>query len=336
MKIDQFDYSLPEDLIAQYPLKKRDQARLMVIDRFKQTIEHAHFWQIEKFLPPRSLLVFNDSKVVPARLIGHMEETGREVEVFLLKALEGGYRFRALLRPLKKIKYGGKIIFGKTSLFARLIDHEQRIVEFNKKNVMAYLTKIGHMPLPPYIRRQDEVSDKEDYQTVYAKHLGSVAAPTAGLHFTKSLLRHLKASGHGLEYITLHVNDGTFRPVQMEDITKHSMHVEEYVIPRPIAAMLAKSRTQDQKIVAIGTTSCRVLETFARTGKSEGSTNLFAYPGFSFRMTDILLTNFHLPKSTLLMLVCAFATTPLTMRAYQEAINEKYRFYSYGDCMLIK
>ncbi len=336
MKIDQFDYTLPEHLIAQYPLKKRDHARLMVIDRSEQTIEHAHFWQIQNFLPSSSFLVLNDSKVIPARLIGHTEGTGREVEVFLLKVLEGGYRYTALLRPLKKIKYGEKIIFGDSALFAKLIDHEKRIVEFNKKNVIAYLTKIGHMPLPPYIRRQDEASDKEDYQTVYARHAGSVAAPTAGLHFTKGLLKDLKASGHQLGYVTLHVNDGTFRPVQVEDITRHSMHVEEYVIPRSMIAMLDKTRQQDRKIVAVGTTSCRVLETFAKTGKTEGSTNLFVYPGFSFKMTDILLTNFHLPKSTLLMLVCAFAGTSLMMRAYQQAIKEKYRFYSYGDCMLIK
>ncbi|MFA6379111.1 MAG: tRNA preQ1(34) S-adenosylmethionine ribosyltransferase-isomerase QueA [Candidatus Omnitrophota bacterium] len=335
MKLSDFNYTLPPGLIAQHPLVHRERARMMVIDRLTKEIRHDYFLNIEKYIPAKALFVINDSKVVPARLIGHMEKTGREVEVFLLNALEGGYRYRTLLRPLKKIKYDERIIFDNTTLWAKLIDHEKRIVEFNKKNIMAYLTKIGHMPLPPYIRRDDEPSDRKDYQTVYAKPLGSVAAPTAGLHFTKKILRDLKASGHGFGRVTLHVNYGTFHPVQEEDITRHQMHYEDYNIPSATVNILKKAKERDQKVIGVGTTSCRVLEAYAKTGEVKGSTNLFAYPGFSFKMVDLLLTNFHLPKSTLLMLVCAFADTSFVMKAYAEAIKEKYRFYSYGDCMLI-
>jgi len=335
MKLLDFDYTLPETFIAQHPLARREQARMMVLNRQTQEITHDYFFNIGKYVPAKTLFIINDSKVVPARLMGRMEKTGREVEVFLLKALEGGYRYTTLLRPLKKIKYDEKIIFENTNLWAKLIDHEKRIVEFNKKNIMAYLTKIGHMPLPPYIKRDDAASDKKDYQTVYAKHLGSVAAPTAGLHFTKKILKNLKASGHGFGQVTLHVNYGTFRPVQEEDITRHQMHYEDYSIPSATINILKNAKERDQKILGVGTTSCRVLEAYARTGEPKGSTNLFVYPGFSFKMVDMLLTNFHLPKSTLLMLVCGFASTEFVMKAYREAIREKYRFYSYGDCMLI-
>lgn len=335
MNLSDFDYALPESLIAQHPLPQRDHARLMVINRLTKEITHDSFFNIGKYIPAKSIFIVNDSKVVPARLFGHLERNGREVEVFLLKALEGGYRYETLLRPLKKIKYDDKIIFKGSGLFAKLIDHERKIVEFNKKDAMKHLAKIGHMPLPPYIRRDDEPSDKEDYQTVYAKVLGSVAAPTAGLHFTNSLLKDLKAQGHQFGKVTLHVNYGTFRPVQEADIMKHQMHHEEYEMKKAVVGIIKKGKEQRQKIIGVGTTSCRVLESYAETGQLKGNTNLFVYPGFSFRMVDILLTNFHLPKSTLLMLVCAFTGTSLAMRAYKEAIKEKYRFYSYGDCMLI-
>lgn len=336
MNLSDFDYVLPESLIAQHPLQQRDHARLMVINRQTKEIIHDSFFNIGKYIPAKSIFIINDSKVVPARLFGRLEKNGREVEVFLLKALKGGYRYEALLRPLKKIKYDDKIIFEGSGLFAKLIDHERKIVEFNRKDAMKHLSKIGHMPLPPYIRRDDEPSDKEDYQTVYAKVLGSVAAPTAGLHFTNSLLKDLKAQGHQFGKVTLHVNYGTFRPVQEEDITKHQMHFEEYSMAKAVANAVKKAKEQGRKVIGVGTTSCRVLEAYAQTGKFKGETNLFVYPGFSFKMVDSLLTNFHLPKSTLLMLVCAFAGTELTMKAYKEAIKEKYRFYSYGDCMLIK
>lgn len=336
MKLSDFDYHLPCELIAQYPLKKRDHARLMILDRVHQTITHDHFLNIGRYLPLRSLLVANDSKVVAARLLGRLQRTGREVEIFLLDPLEGAGRYHALLRPLKKIRYDDSIIFDGTDLCAKLIDHEQKIVQFNKKNVMAYLKKIGHMPLPPYIHRGDESSDKKDYQTVYARHPGSVAAPTAGLHFTHKILNDLQRAGHQLAKVTLHVGYGTFRPVQEEDITRHQMHSEDYDVSSAIIQRMKKAKAKGQKIVAVGTTSCRVLESYGQTGKLQGSTNLFVYPGFSFKMVDILLTNFHLPKSTLLMLVCAFASTDFVMKAYQEAIKERYRFYSYGDCMLIK
>lgn len=336
MKLSDFDYALPPELIAQHPLKKRDQARLMILDRATQTITHDQFSNLHRHVAPQSLFVVNDSKVVPARLMGHKENGGREVEIFLLKALEDRRRFQVLIRPLKKVKNGECIVFEKSALKATIIDYQQRIVEFNASNVMTHVRKIGHMPLPPYIRRDDELADKKDYQTVYAKHWGSVAAPTAGLHFTHALMRKLKHEGHEFEKVTLHVNYGTFRPVQQEDITQHQMHEEEYHISRVAAKRIVAARARGRKIIGVGTTSCRVLETYASNGQLCGDTKLFAYPGFSFKMVDVLLTNFHLPKSTLLMLVCAFASTDFVMRAYQEAIKERYRFYSYGDCMLIK
>jgi len=335
MKLKDFDYRLPENMIAQHPLKKRDSARLMVIDRKRKTITHDTFAHVAKYLPPKCLFVVNDSKVVPARLFGKKEFGGREVEVFLLKSLSDGYCYEALIKPLRKVKDDEKIFFNGSGLYAKLEDRKNMIVRFNKKNALNHLKRVGHIPLPPYIKREDTPADRRDYQTIYARHQGSVAAPTAGLHFTNALVAQLKRAGHKFAKTTLHVNYGTFKPVEEDDITKHKMHFEDYsVLPRAWQSIM-KAKKENTPIVSVGTTSCRVLETVSQTRHFKGSSNLFIYPGFSFRMVDILLTNFHLPKSTLLMLVSAFAGHDLIIKAYQEAIKENYRFYSYGDCMMI-
>lgn len=336
MRLIDFDYDLPEDMIAQYPLKKRDSARLMVIDRRKKTIVHDYFYRIAKHLDPQSLLILNDSKVIPARLIGKKENSHRPVEIFLLRQLSDECCFEALLKPLRKIKDHEKIFFRGTRLYATIENRDKMIVRFNQKNVKQYLRRIGHMPLPPYISRLDQPSDQMNYQTVYARHAGSVAAPTAGLHFTKALLNQLKSKGHRFAKVTLHINYGTFQPVQEQDITQHKMHIEEYQMTPGAWNAVEKAREKKQKIIAVGTTSCRVLETVVKTKQLFGNSDLFIYPGFQFHKTDLLITNFHLPKSTLFMLVCAFAGKNFMMQAYQEAIRNKYRFYSYGDCMLIK
>lgn len=334
MKLADFDYTLPPGLIAQFPLEKRTSARLLVIDRRARTITHRIFSQLNNFLPPQSCLVLNDSKVVHARLLGQ-RESGAEVEIFLLKKLKDGYTYEALLRPLKRLKEGERIVLGASALTATIMNKEKRLVRFPKKNIARELQRHGHIPLPPYIKRSDTPEDKTYYQTVYAKKDGSVAAPTAGLHFTKPMLGALKRSGHTLHHVTLHINYGTFKPVEVEDITQHVMHREEYAVKGSTYESLRRAKSKGQKIVAVGTTSCRVLETIAANNKLSGETDKFIYPGYQFNMVDVLLTNFHLPRSTLLMLVAAFAGHELLMRAYQEAIAQRYRFYSYGDAMLI-
>ncbi len=332
--LEAYKYALPEELIAQYPASGRDQARLMVIDRKAQTIRHDVFAKIGNYLPAKAVFVLNNSKVIPARLLGQRAATGGEVEVFLLRALEDGYSFETLLKPLKKIRVDEPLDFGH-GITAVLIDKDRRIVRFNKKNIIRHLKNVGHIPLPPYIKRQDDNSDRVNYQTVYAKHLGSVAAPTAGLHFTKALMAQLKKQGHSFLELTLHINYGTFKPVECADIRQHPMHREWYRMPQAAAAGVAKAKSQGRPVAAVGTTACRVLEAAARTASHEGETGIFMYPGHSFKTVDFLLTNFHLPYSTLLMLVCAFGGYDLIMRAYQEAIKQRYRFYSYGDAMLI-
>ncbi len=334
MRLQDFNYQLPQELVAQYPLKERDKARLMVINRVTGEIRHDQFANLGKYLPVQSVVVLNDSKVIPARLWGR-RESGGAVEIFLLNQLADGYSHRVMISPLKRLKLDEKIIFNGGKVYAQLKDVPNRIVRFNKKNILRYLPKIGHMPLPPYIKRNDESLDREYYQTVFARHAGSVAAPTAGLHFTKELLTGLKRAGHLVGKVTLHVGDATFKPVQVDDITQHQMHSEFYRVSRNFWQSVAKAKASNKKIVAVGTTSCRTMETVALTGQLEGETNLFIYPGFSFQVVDALVTNFHLPFSTLLMLVCAFAGRDLIMRAYREAIKGKYRFYSYGDAMLV-
>jgi len=325
-QLQSYFYQLPDELIAQEPLPDRDHARLLVIDRTQETVRHDTFDHLNDYLPANSHLVVNNSKVIPARLLGR-RSSGGAVEVFLLNSLGDGHSFEALLRPLKKIREGEEIDFGR-GISATLKDKEKRIVCFNKKNIIRHLKEVGHIPLPPYIKRPDTPLDAQDYQTVYAKQPGSVASPTAGLHFTKGLIRKLKTKGHRFLELTLHINYGTFKPVECTDIRLHPMHAEYY-------SNIPCSFDGSGYVVAVGTTSCRALETFAHNKKHSGSTNMFIYPGYKFQVVDALITNFHLPYSTLLMLVCAFGGYDLVMRAYKEAIKERYRFYSYGDAMLI-
>lgn len=330
--LSSYFYALPSELIAQSPLEARDHARLMIIDRHKGSISHDTFKRLGSYLPKSCLFVLNNTRVIPARLIGH-KTTGGTVEVFLLNQKDDGYSFEALVRPLKKLKEGQTVHFT-SDIHAVLTNKEKGLVRFNKKNILQNLQRIGHVPLPPYIKRPDNLNDRDDYQTVYARKPGSVASPTAGLHFTKTLLNQLKAQDHQFVELTLHINYGTFKPVESEDIRQHIMHKEYYAMTQAVYKRLNGSR-ESRPIIAVGTTSCRVLETAAGSGILKGLTDLFIYPGYQFKITDILLTNFHLPYSSLLMLVCAFGGYDLIMKAYREAIIRRYRFYSYGDAMLI-
>lgn len=335
MRLQDFDYELPDELVAQYPLKKREDARLMIVDRNAGEIRHDVFKNIGRHLPAQSLIVLNNSKVVQARLHGTKESTGARIEVFLLKRLPDGYRYEVLMRPLKRLKNGDRIVFSKEKVTAEVVDREARVVRFNRKHLTSFLQKHGHIPLPPYIKRDDERIDRTHYQTVYADKLGSVAAPTAGLHFTRRVLDGLARQGHDLREVTLHINYGTFKPVETEDITRHQMHYEAYRVTKTVYRALHRAHESGKPIVAVGTTGTRVIESLARGYPLEGETNLFLYPGVPVRWVDVLLTNFHLPHSTLLMLVSAFGGTQLIRRAYREAVKERYRFYSYGDAMLI-
>ena len=335
MELKDFNFELPQGLIAQKPLHYRDNARLMIIDRKTGNISHDIFRNLDKHLPDNSCLVFNESKVIPARLLGKREKSGGNVEIFLLKELEGGYVFKVLMRPLKRLKLGEKIYFDKGRIVVEIVDKEDPKVRFNKKNVLKYLEKIGHIPLPPYIKRHSTAEDRKYYQTIYAKNSGSVAAPTAGLHFTNRLLNKINNNGHKIKKVTLHVNYGTFKPVEEKNIVNHKMHFEDYFVDQKTNASIIKAKKDGLKIVSVGTTSTRVLETVAKTNKLNGDTDIFIYPGYKFQMVDCLITNFHLPRSTLLMLVHAFGGSELMKNAYRLAIKEKYRFYSYGDGMII-
>ncbi len=334
--LDAYGYTLPETSIAQHPAAKRDRSRLMVVHRRAQMICHDHFANIGEYLPAHTLFVLNNSKVIPARLLGRKKRSGGRVEVFLLKAAAGGdgQTFETLLKPRSRIKVGDTVDFA-PGLEAVILDKDRSLVRFNQKQVLKFLQKAGHVPLPPYIHREDSVSDRRNYQTVYAKHPGSVAAPTAGLHFTKPLMAKLRAQGHAFQELTLHVNYGTFKPVVCPDIREHEMHSERYRVDAAVHRHILKARSKARTIAAVGTTSCRVLESLTASGKLESDTDIFIYPGHRFKAVDILLTNFHLPHSTLLMLVCAFGGYEFIMRAYREAIKHGYRFYSYGDAMLI-
>lgn len=335
LRLSDYAYDLPEELIAQTPLKQRDQARLMVVHCSTGKIEHARFADIGRFLPAPSLIVLNHSKVIPARLLGTKPRSGGKVEIFLLKKVDDGPSYEVLMRPTRKIKEGEEVHFDGSKITAKIVDKERRIVRFNRKDFLRQLTTVGHIPLPPYIKRPDTVEDREFYQTVYARTAGSVAAPTAGLHWTRPLMKQLKDAGHEFVQVLLHIGYATFKPVEEADITRHRMHEEEYALSAAVLGKIRQAKDQGRKIVAVGTTSCRVLETIAQTGKRKGITDLFIYPGYSFRSVDVLVTNFHLPFSSLLMLVFAFGSTALMKKAYREAIKEKYRFYSYGDAMVI-
>jgi S-adenosylmethionine:tRNA ribosyltransferase-isomerase len=349
MNLTDFDYPVPKELIAQQPLKKRDGCRLMVVERNSGKIYHDKFCRLLSYLPQPGLLVLNDSKVIPCRLFGKREATGGKVEVFLLEKLQGKNTFKALINPLKKLKIDERIIFNGRKTYCRLIDPKARIVRFNH-DVLKKLDRIGHIPLPPYIKRPaimkagkpDSALDRKYYQTVYARNKGSVASPTAGLHFTKNILKAVKKAKIAVAPVTLHVNYSTFKPVKEMDITRHQMYSEDYAVPAKTVKAIQANQKSGAKIIAVGTTSCRVLETIAGNPalKSpakgiKGKTDIFLYPGRQFKLTDCLLTNFHFPKTTLFMLVCAFAGRDLMLRAYEQAIEKQYRFYSYGDAMLI-
>lgn len=340
MRTDDFDFDLPEELIAQYPIKERDHSRMMVLDRQTGNIEHKIFSNIIDYLNPGDILVLNDTKVIPARLFGVKAETSAHVEVLLLKNTDKDC-WECLVKPAKRVKIGTVISFGEGLLRAKCIglgEEGIRYFEFIYDGVFyELLDQLGTMPLPPYIREQ--LREQDRYQTVYAKNIGSAAAPTAGLHFTKDLLSKLKAKGIDICYITLHVGLGTFRPVNVEDVTKHVMHSEYYSMSEEVAIKLNLAKKEERRIIAVGTTSTRTLETiikkYGQFQPCSGWTNIFIYPGYQFEAIDGLITNFHLPKSTLIMLVSAFASKEIILNAYQEAVKEKYRFFSFGDCMFI-
>ena len=340
MKVSDFYYDLPEELIAQTPIDKRDESRLMILDRQTGKIEHKTFKDIIRYLKPGDCLVRNNTKVIPARLYGK-KETGANVEFVLLKNIEGDI-WEAMVRPGNKLHIGSKVIFGDGILKAEILDVLEdgtRKVEFKYDGIFnEILDKIGLMPLPPYIH--ETLKDKDRYQTVYAKHNGSAAAPTAGLHFTDELLKQIEEKGVQIANVTLHVGIGTFRPVKEENVEEHHMHMEHYYIKEEDAEKINNAKLSGNRVIAVGTTSCRTLESIADENglvkACEGDTGIYIYPGYKFKCLDGLITNFHLPESTLLMLVSALAGRENVLNAYNEAVKEKYRFFSFGDAMFIK
>ena len=340
MKVSDFDYPLDESLIAQTPLLNRDESKLMVLNRNNGDISHKKFYDVIDYLNPDDVLVLNDTKVIPARLIGVKEETNATIEVLLLKDL-GNNIWECLSKPAKRIKVGTIVNFGNSLLKAKCIkvlDDGIRHFELIYNGILVeILDKLGEMPLPPYIH--EKLQDKNLYQTVYAKNIGSAAAPTAGLHFTEELLEKIKNKGIKIAFVTLHVGLGTFRPVMVSDIKDHSMHSEYYHMDESVANLLNNTKKNGHKIIAVGTTSTRTLETimtkYGEFRECSGNTNIFIYPGYEFKGIDALITNFHLPKSTLVMLVSAFSKKEYIINAYMEAQKNKYRFFSFGDAMLI-
>ena len=341
MKLSDFNYDLPKELIAQVPIEKRDEARLMVLNRKNKTIEHKVFKDIIDYLQPGDCLVRNNTKVIPARLYGKKEQTGANVEFLLLNRIEGD-TWEVMVRPGKKLMPGAQVSFGDGLLKADILDKMEggnRKVEFHYDGIFnEILDQIGLMPLPPYIK--EKLEKKEKYQTVYSKEQGSAAAPTAGLHFTEELLQKIKDKGVEIANVTLHVGIGTFRPVKEENIEEHDMHTEHYYIKKEDAEKINNARKNGGRIIAVGTTSCRVLESVADENgmvkEVEGDTSIFIYPGYKFKCIDSLITNFHLPESTLVMLVSALAGREYILDAYKEAVNQKYRFFSFGDAMYIE
>jgi S-adenosylmethionine:tRNA ribosyltransferase-isomerase len=341
MDVNLFDFDLPEELIAQTPLLNRTASRLMVLNPNKESIDHRHFSDLVDYLNPGDALVLNDTRVLPARLFGTKIDTGAKVEVLLLKQNEND-QWECLAKPAKRISVGSKIDFGNGKIIAECIeslDEGRKVFQFEYEGIFnERLDELGEMPLPPYIREQLE--DKERYQTVYAKHEGSAAAPTAGLHFTKDLLKKIEEKGIHVVFITLHVGLGTFRPVKSDRIEEHDMHAEFYRMTEDTARVLNTTRKKGGRIIAVGTTCIRTLETIAKaTGgvfkETSGWTDIFIFPGYEFKGVDGFITNFHLPKSTLIMLVSAFAGREFVLKAYNEAVKERYRFFSFGDAMLI-
>jgi len=341
LKVEDFDYELPEELIAQTPLEKRDASRLLVLDKETGRIEHQHFRDILDYLKEGDTLVLNDTKVLPARLIGEKEETKAVIEILLLKNMEED-NWECLVKPARRVKVGTVVSFGEGLLKAKCtkeLDDGIRYFELDYKGILyEILDKLGTMPLPPYIH--ENLKDQSRYQTVYAKEVGSAAAPTAGLHFTTELLERIKQKNISICYVTLHVGLGTFRPVKVEKIEDHEMHSEYYHMSEEVAKKLNETKKNGGRIISVGTTSTRVLETiqskYNEFRKCSGFTDIFIYPGYQFKGVDCLITNFHLPKSTLIMLVSALAGREAILKAYQVAVEKKYRFFSFGDAMFIK
>lgn len=340
MKKSDFDFYLPEELIAQTPLEKRDSSRLLVLDKMTGALEHRHFYELPEFLNEGDCLVLNNSRVLPARLIG-ARETGGAVELVLLRDLGEG-RWECLSRPGRKTKPGTKLVFGGgelTAVVESVAEGGNRVVRFDYEGIfLEVLERLGKMPLPPYIK--EDLDDPERYQTVYSRELGSAAAPTAGLHFTQELLDRIAAKGVKICYVTLHVGLGTFRPVKEEEIERHEMHSEFCIVPEDTARTITETKRRGGRVIAVGTTSCRTLESFAEgngaIAPSSGWTDIFIYPGYKFKCVDALVTNFHLPESTLIMLVSALAGREHILNAYKAAVEERYRFFSFGDAMFIK
>ena len=341
MKVSDFNYDLPKELIAQVPIKDRDESRLMVLDRKNKTIENKIFKDIIDYLNPGDCLVRNNTKVIPARLYGIKEETGANIEFLLLNRIDGDI-WEVMVRPGRRLMPGVKVTFGDGILKAEILEKMEngnRKVKFEYNGIFnEILDKIGLMPLPPYIH--EKLKEKDRYQTVYAKYEGSAAAPTAGLHFTNELLKKIQEKGVEIANVTLHVGIGTFRPVKVENVEEHNMHSEHFYIKQEDADKINRAKKAGKRVIAVGTTSCRVLESIADENgmveATEKDTSIFIYPGYKFKCLDALITNFHLPESTLMMLVSALAGKDFIMKAYREAVKEKYRFFSFGDAMFIK
>lgn len=341
MKVEEFNFDLPEELIAQTPIEKRDTSRMLVLDKATGEIEHRHFHDLLDLLDSNDVLVLNDTKVMPARLYGIKEETEAVIEVLMLKEIEAN-TWECLAKPAKRIKLDTIVTFGNGLLKARCIDIKEegiRVFKLEYDGILyEILDKLGEMPLPPYIH--EKLEDKDRYQTVYAKNIGSAAAPTAGLHFTNDLLKNLEQKGVQIVYVTLHVGLGTFRPVSVDDISDHKMHSEFYQMSKETADILNNAKKNNKRIISVGTTSTRTLESimnlYGEFKECSGWTDIFIYPGYEFKAIDALITNFHLPKSTLVMLVSALAGKENIMKAYHQAIKERYRFFSFGDSMFIK
>ena len=340
MKTSDFDFHLPEELIAQTPLERRDSSRLLVLDKQTGATRHMHFYDLPSLLRPGDCLVLNDSRVLPARLLGHREPTGGAVEVLLLID-RGDKVWECLVRPGRKVKPGTRLSFGDGLLQAQVedvVEGGNRLIRFEYEGIfLELLEQLGKMPLPPYIKA--ELNDPERYQTVYSREVGSAAAPTAGLHFTKELLEQVEAMGVRLAYVTLHVGLGTFRPVKEEDIDQHEMHSEYCMVPAKAAQIINETKAAGGRVICVGTTSCRTIESWAKEDgtmeEAAGWTNIFIYPGYRFKVLDALITNFHLPQSTLVMLVSALAGREHILNAYREAVEQRYRFFSFGDAMFI-
>ena len=340
MKTSDFYYDLPQELIAQTPVEPRNSSRLMILHKDSGELEHRIFKDLPEYLRPGDCLILNDTRVIPARIYGVKEETGAVVEFLLLTQKENNV-WECLCKPGKRAKVGTRFNFGEGKLYGTVIEIQEdgnRLVQFDcQGNIYAGLGQIGQMPLPPYIK--EKLQDKERYQTVYSRELGSAAAPTAGLHFTPQMLEDIQAMGVNIGYVTLHVGLGTFRPVKVEDVTKHKMHTEHYHMPAETAELINRTKANGGRVIAVGTTSCRTIESVATKNgcicEDDDNTSIFIYPGYEFKCMDALITNFHLPESTLIMLVSAFAGFDHIMHAYNTAVAEKYRFFSFGDAMFI-